>query len=87
VTSRLGADGFHLSVQDWGCGMRPEEVACIGVFVQFNRERQEQRGVGLGLYLAGRIAGLYGGSLAVASVARQGTTVTLRFPKAEVAAA
>jgi signal transduction histidine kinase len=39
------------------------------------------------LYLAGRIAGLYGGSLAVASVARQGTTVTLRFPKAEVAAA
>ena len=80
VTSRLGTERFQLSVQDTGRGMTPEEIASIGAFVQFDRERQEQQGVGLGLYLARRIAEMHGGSLKVDGVAGHGTTVTLRLP-------
>lgn len=81
LATRAG-ESFELIVEDSGRGMVSEEIGAIGAFVQFDRRRYEQQGVGLGLYLASRIAELHGGSLKVQSRHGTGTTVTvaLRLP-------
>ena len=38
-----------LSCRDHGCGMTEEEIAAIGPFKQFHRDKREQQGLGLGL--------------------------------------
>jgi len=38
-----------VTCRDHGCGMTEEEIAAIGPFKQFRREKREQQGLGLGL--------------------------------------
>lgn len=57
------AEHYRLSVLDRGRGMTPDEIASVGLFRQFNRERHEQQGLGLGLAVSGRLAFLLGGAL------------------------
>jgi signal transduction histidine kinase len=74
-------DGLaQLTVSDMGRGMTAEEIAHIGAFMQFGRKQHEQQGLGLGLTIARRLAGLYGGEVEVQSEAGQGTRVVLRLP-------
>jgi signal transduction histidine kinase len=75
VLTRAGP-GFELVVGDAGRGMSAQEVGGLGAFIQFGRDRYEQQGIGLGLYLARRIAEAHGGSLSVRSHPGGGTTVT-----------
>ncbi len=67
-------------VSDKGVGMTPEEIAALEPFVQFERDRQEQSGLGIGLVLAGRIAGVHGGSVGIHSEKDVGTKVEIRIP-------
>jgi heavy metal sensor kinase len=73
---------FTLTVQDAGQGIGPDDLP--HVFEPFYRSAEARRrgqiGVGLGLATAQRIAGAFGGSLAVESVAGQGSRFTLRLP-------
>lgn len=73
---------IKLSVVDQGRGMTMEQVAALGAFIQFERQHYEQQGVGLGLYLARRIAELHGGTLQIRPAIGTGTsiTATLRAP-------
>jgi len=75
------ADG-HLVVQvtDNGRGLSAGQIEAAGPYVQFDRERFEQQGMGLGLAVTRRLAELYGGSLGLTSVPGQGTTVTISLP-------
>lgn len=82
VRLRGGTEGgaMRLVVQDSGRGMRPEEVASLGAFVQFERGHFEQQGVGLGLYLARQIAQLHGGALRIETAQGEGTIVDVSLP-------
>jgi two-component system, sensor histidine kinase and response regulator len=75
------ADGV-LTVADKGRGMAPEEIGQIGAFQQFDRKKQEQQGLGLGLVLVQKIAARSGGKFSVSSKPGEGTTVQFAFPLA-----
>lgn len=68
-----------LTVKDSGRGMTAEEVKQVGSFQQFDRKKQEQQGLGLGLALVQKLAAKSGAVLAIESQPSQGTTVTVTF--------
>ncbi|WP_437515380.1 HAMP domain-containing sensor histidine kinase [Sorangium sp. So ce1099] len=86
ITVSVGEDGGRASVTvaDRGMGIEPEEIERI--FEPFRRasaSRELVPGVGLGLWLARRIAEAHGGSLSVSSVPGQGSVFRLELPLAE----
>lgn len=71
---------YTISVTDHGRGMTDEQISKIGAFMQFEREYFEQKGTGLGLTIARRLAESVGGQLTIQSSYRQYTAVTVRLP-------
>ncbi len=82
VTITLSAvpEGVRLVVRDHGRGMRAEEIARVGAYMQFDRALHEQQGSGLGLGIAERIATIWGGKLEIVSPSDGGTAVTVTLP-------
>ena len=58
-----------------GRGMTPEQISNIGAYMQFERERFEQQGAGIGLAIIRLLVELHGGSFDIASVPDKETTV------------
>jgi two-component system, OmpR family, sensor histidine kinase MtrB len=86
ITVSVGKDGGRafVTVADQGSGIEPEDVERI--FEPFRRagaSRELVPGVGLGLWLARRIAEAHGGSLVVSSTPGQGSVFRLDLPLAE----
>ncbi len=79
VEINLGADGV-LTISDRGRGMSPEEIGQIGAFQQFDRKKQEQQGLGLGLMLVQRLATRCGAKFSITGKPGEGTTVHVAFP-------
>ncbi len=73
-------DILTLSITNQGHGMTAEQIANIGAFMQFDRHRQEQQGVGLGLVISQRLAALYSGKLTIASVPDGEMTMYVQLP-------
>ena len=75
-------ESMVFTVSDTGVGIAPEYHDTI--FDEFsqvdNPLQRKYKGTGLGLPLSRKLAGLLGGSLAVASVPTRGSTFTLRVP-------
>jgi signal transduction histidine kinase len=80
----MAANGT-LTVSDKGRGMTTDEMSRIGAFQQFDRKKQEQQGLGLGLVLAQMLAARSAAKLAIASQPGEGTTVQVSFPLAGTA--
>jgi signal transduction histidine kinase len=74
-------NGIALVVSDKGRGFSPDQIARIGAYIQFDRKKQEQQGLGLGLTIAKRLMELHGGTLSIVSETGSGATVTAKFPK------
>lgn len=76
-------DRVWISLVDQGSGI-PQELIdhALQDFLQIDRERQEQQGIGLGLPLARRIIEAHGGSFELNSVVNRGTQITLSVPVA-----
>jgi signal transduction histidine kinase len=74
-----------LEVADTGIGIAAEHLPHLGErFYRVDKARsREAGGTGLGLSIARNIALLHGGTLHIASVPGQGTTVTLTLPLAQ----
>lgn len=79
VRARADGDWTEVSVSDSGRGMKSEHIANIGAYTQFERRIHEQQGSGLGLAIVSRLVDLHGGTMRIASIPDQGTTVTLRL--------
>lgn len=80
VGSTIVNDMLCFSVADQGRGMTDQQIAQIGAFMQFDRKRYEQQGMGLGLVLAQKIAEFAGGYLLIRSVPHQSTTIKIFLP-------
>jgi two-component system phosphate regulon sensor histidine kinase PhoR len=86
VTVRVAADDDNvvLTVADTGIGIPAEEQDSVfGRFVRSSRSVAEEiQGAGLGLALVQTVVEWHGGTVEVDSVEAEGTTVTVRLPKA-----
>ncbi len=80
VSCEITASMATLVVRDYGRGMSQEDIAKVDVFRQFNRLKNEQQGLGLGLALAASFAEVSGGSLELRPEA-QGVTARLSLPR------
>jgi two-component system sensor histidine kinase/response regulator len=76
--------GYDLTVTDGGRGFPLEQVSRIAAFVQFDRERHEQQGLGLGLAIVRGFADLVGGSLTFTrGPDGRGTCARLHLPRVQ----
>ena len=84
IASRLaGPDGVEVAVTDTGMGMTPEQMdELFQPFNRLGRERTAIQGTGIGLVISRRLAELMGGSIGVKSVPGEGSSFTLRLPRA-----
>lgn len=82
VEGSLTEDEYLLSVADRGRGMTEEQIGQIDAFMQFERDKFEQQGWGIGLALVGRISQILNLHFRIASRSGQGVRATLRLPKA-----
>ena len=71
---------FVLKVKDQGRGMTKEQIAGVGAYLQFERDKYEQQGMGLGLIISMKIAEIYGGEFEINSDYKKSTEIVVRFP-------
>ena len=76
-------DYFELKVIDKGRGMTEEQISNIGAYFQFERNKYEQQGTGLGLDLSIKITKIYGGDFKINSTYGKQTEAIVRLPLAE----
>ena len=81
VSTAATPEMLILSIRDHGRGMTLEQIAQTGAYQQFDRQRYEQQGLGLGLTIAKRLAQLHGGALSIESEVAVGTIVEVRLPR------
>jgi len=79
VMNTRNSDHIEIQIKDHGIGFPIDNLSNIGAFNQFNREKMEQQGSGLGLITSILIAQRYKGSLQVIKTTI-GTKVKLTFP-------
>jgi CheY-like chemotaxis protein/anti-sigma regulatory factor (Ser/Thr protein kinase) len=79
VLSTVIEGSLEIRISDHGMGFPLESMSDIGAFNQFNRQKIEQQGSGLGLITAMLIAQRYHGSLKITND-KFGTTVILTLP-------
>ena len=75
-----------MSVQDFGCGIPPENLPRIFEPFFTTKALSTRRGTGLGLSMVYELANKMEAGLAVESVVDQGTTFTLILPVRELPA-
>jgi CheY-like chemotaxis protein len=80
IRAREVGDSLEVIVRDTGCGI-PEEMLAR-VFDPFFSTKGREKGTGLGLTISRQIVVDHGGELAVSSVVGEGTTFTVRLPRA-----
>jgi len=80
IIAAPAAQGYVISVTDYGRGMSADEIAQIGAYRQFERKLYEQKGSGLGLVIVKRLAELLGGGLTIESTPGKQTKVQVVIP-------
>jgi len=81
VSGDVRANEVHIDVADNGVGIAENELPHVfDKFYQVNREKMEQRGVGLGLPIVKVIMEMHGGRVEVQSKLGQGSVFTLVLP-------
>jgi signal transduction histidine kinase len=84
VRLRRAGDEAEIAVQDYGPGIPQADLP--NIFSRFyqvaHAEARAQRGLGLGLFIVHELVTAHGGTVAVASAEGQGTTFTIRLPRA-----
>ena len=78
ITLRGEPDGVAITVADEGSGIDP---AILGSLFQFGVSSKGSQGNGMGLWAAKQILERHGGTIRVDSVAGEGTTFTLWWPR------
>ncbi len=80
IFGRTIQNQYQLDIIDSGQGMTPDQILSIGGYMQFDRQRYEQQGTGLGLIIAKRLTELNNGQLTIKSDLYCETMVTITLP-------
>lgn len=81
VSGKKNNTGFFvLTIIDFGIGFTEEEIKEINVNKQFNREKMEQQGLGLGLFISKTLVIRAKGMFNIVSQKDKGTTITISLP-------
>ena len=80
ITGTVQDNFYEVVISDQGRGMSEEQIMSIGLNKQFEREKYEQQGAGLGLAIAHQIVEIYDGSLHIESILGKETTIYVRLP-------
>ncbi len=88
VSAQAEGDMVAVRVSDTGIGIAAKDLPhALEAFGQIDSSRSRRfPGSGLGLPLSRKLVELHGGSLVVDSTPGQGTTITVRLPRAQAAA-
>lgn len=70
---------LFISFIDHGRGMTPEQITTIDAYIQFERFKYEQQGLGLGLAIVRRLVNLYDGELTIESEYGKYTKFTIKL--------
>ena len=71
---------YRLIITDKGRGITEEQLANIGAYLQFERDKYEQQGMGLGLTISMKIAEIYGGVIKINSKYGDSTEIFVSLP-------
>lgn len=71
---------YELVIKDFGIGLSEDELKEIGVAQQFNREKNEQQGLGLGLFLSKTFIKQTKGIFTIVSTINEGTCIKIFLP-------
>ena len=71
---------YAITISDQGIGFTAEQLEQIGAAQQFNREKNEQQGLGLGLFLSKFIIKNYDGLFNISSSTNKGTMINIMLP-------
>lgn len=81
ITIWQAEGGIWISILDQGRGMTPEQIEhALAAFSQVDRDKHEQQGIGMGLFIAKSIIEIHGGRLDIKSAVNKGTEVIVGFP-------
>lgn len=81
ISSRVSNDKLIIELIDNGIGIEENQISNIAALNQFNREKNEQQGVGLGLIIAKKMIELHNGQFNIVGNGNEkGTKITLAFP-------
>ncbi|AFZ46365.1 response regulator receiver sensor signal transduction histidine kinase [Cyanobacterium stanieri PCC 7202] len=80
ISSQIKNNQLQISIDNYGRGMTPEQIGQIGTFIQFNRNKYQQEGIGIGLKLVQIITKACGGTMQVSSIAGERIRVTVSLP-------
>jgi DNA-binding response OmpR family regulator len=71
---------YQITITDKGKGMTEEQLANIRAYLQFERDKYEQQGMGLGLTISMKIAEVFGGNIKINSKYGDHTEVIISLP-------
>ena len=80
ITGQIDADRYLFSVTSYGQPFKPVDSARVAPYEQFERNRYEQQGFGLGLSIVKKILALNKGRMEIKSELPEETTVTVQLP-------
>lgn len=81
VLGKIKDENFYkLVILDFGNGFNVEDINNINPFKQFNREKTEQQGLGLGLFISKKIITKSKGEINIISKEKIGTEITILLP-------
>ena len=70
---------YEITVKDHGFGMGSEEINNLTPFTQFNREKYQQEGNGLGIYIVNKIVKLFEGECEFLTSEQEGIIVRIKL--------
>lgn len=71
---------YRISIHNYGVGMDSDQIKNIGAYVQFNRTKYEQQGLGLGLSICKKICEIYDIKMDIFSIPGSFLEVVLYLP-------
>jgi CheY-like chemotaxis protein len=77
---KFNSEYYQLTIQDYGIGFTAKELKEINVNQQFNRDKKEQQGLGLGLFISKTLIKKIQGVFSIVSQKDIGTTITIYLP-------
>ncbi|QQS35460.1 MAG: response regulator [Ignavibacteriales bacterium] len=80
INSFIKNNSYYLSIKDHGIGFTKEQLSRIGLLRQFDREKNFQSGLGMGLALVKKIAEMHECRIEISSEAGEYTSVELEIP-------